>query len=137
MGKDQPGEESLFLCALNYSRETKCLRISSNVSENLESDGWVEGVTEGRCLGLVPTLAGSGAAVLAAGAEHHGEVQGRKGTRAQLQDQHLLGETRRTKKSQDPLNITLHLGPSLGGWMMALSLPWSLDQACTLSLLGL
>lgn len=94
-------------------------------------------LTEGRCLGPVPTLAGSGAAVLAAGAEHHGEVQGRKGTRAQLQDQHLLGETRRTKKSQDPLNITLHLGPSLGGWMMALSLPWSLDQACTLSLLGL
>lgn len=96
-------------------------------------------VTEGRCLGPVPTLAGAGAgaAVLAADAEHRGEVQRREGTRAQLQDQHSLRGTRRTKKSQDPLNITLHLGPSLGGWMVALSLPWSLDQACTLSLLVL
>ena len=33
-------------------------------------------LTEGRCLGLVPTLAGSGAAVLAAGTEHRGKCRG-------------------------------------------------------------
>ena len=55
-------------------------------------------MTEGQCLGPVPTLAGAGAAVLAAGAEHRGEVQRREGTRAQLQDQHSLRGTGEERK---------------------------------------
>lgn len=88
--------------------------------------GWV--LTEGRCLGPVPTLAGDGAAALAAGAEHCGKVRGREDMHPWLQDQQLLGETSRRKKSQDTLDAILCLGPGFGDWTVALRLPWSLGQ---------